>query len=242
MTTDPTTGSMTWFSRGLPQPAVTHFSHPGPLPAIGARCSLFRLGANRWGKAERCVTGLRNYSRLPRHTHHGGVSTENTNAPHAEQHASPEVLGDLRKFSPEIAEKIVNFLRAGAFIETAAAAAGITKKTFYTWLKRGARAETGLLREFSDAVAEAQGTFEVMATAGIAGAAQDGNWQAWAWLLERKFPQRWGKKLEVSGAGGGPIDVRFRGAARAKLEAAIAAVEGAAAGEGDNGEAPEGGG
>ncbi len=163
-------------------------------------------------------------------------------APAAEHDPNPEIQRELRKFSPEIGEKIVNFLRAGAFIETAAAAAGITKKTFYTWLKRGARAETGQLRQFSDDVAAAQATFEVMASAGIAGVAQEGNWQAWAWLLERKFPQRWGKRLEVSGAGGGPIDIRFKGAARAKLEAAIAAAEAGTEGGAGEGSGSEGAG
>lgn len=41
--------------------------------------------------------------------------------------------------TPELAEQIAQHIRAGAYAETAAAAAGIHKETFYAWLRDGAR-------------------------------------------------------------------------------------------------------
>ena len=41
--------------------------------------------------------------------------------------------------TPEVQEKILLHLRVGAYMETAAACAGIAKDTLYNWLKKGAR-------------------------------------------------------------------------------------------------------
>jgi len=44
----------------------------------------------------------------------------------------------------------------------------------------------------------------------IAKAAAGGHWQAAAWRLERKFPDRWGRKTKLTGDGeGGEIIVRL---------------------------------
>lgn len=49
--------------------------------------------------------------------------------------------------TPDLAATVINHIRAGSYVETAAAAAGIHKDTFYTWLREGAkeqrRAEEG---------------------------------------------------------------------------------------------------
>ena len=47
-------------------------------------------------------------------------------------------VGRPTKISKEITEKIVNAILIGAYIETAAAHAGLNKDTFYAWLKAGA--------------------------------------------------------------------------------------------------------
>ena len=63
--------------------------------------------------------------------------------------------GRPTKFTPETQQTIVQAIRANAYIETAAALAGIDKDTFYAWLKQGGREKSGQYREFSDAVKKA---------------------------------------------------------------------------------------
>jgi transposase-like protein len=126
----------------------------------------------------------------------------------------------------EVHDAIVRALHVGAYIETAAAAAGIHKSTLYDWLKRGARekrrAEKGngkgnghRIRKaeaayvaFSDAVKKAMAESELVDIATIAKASKR-TWQAAAWRLERKYPDRWGRKdridASITGKDGGPV-------------------------------------
>jgi hypothetical protein len=101
------------------------------------------------------------------------------------------------KFTPELQKKICDAIRAGAYIETAAAYAGIDKTTLYDWLRRSARDKSGIYTGFSHAVEKALAEAE-MRDLIIIGKAAEENWQAAAWRLERKFPDRWGRKDRVS--------------------------------------------
>jgi hypothetical protein len=64
--------------------------------------------------------------------------------------------------------------------------------------------------EFADAIQKAQADAETRNVALIAKAAQDGTWTAAAWWLERKYPERWGRKErhEVTGKDGGALTVK----------------------------------
>lgn len=113
--------------------------------------------------------------------------------------------GRPTKFTHEVTSKILMAIRAGNYVETAAAWAGVSKQTIYEWLRTGATQAIGKYREFSDAVAEAMAHAEINDVAAISQAAQGykdaegrvvrpGNWQAAAWRLERRNPARWGRK------------------------------------------------
>lgn len=116
--------------------------------------------------------------------------------------------GRPEKLTKQIQDVIVESLKAGNYVETAAAFAGIHKATLYDWLKKGANQSSGKFREFSDAVKKAQAWSEDRDVKLIANAAGS-QWQAAAWRLERRFPDRWGRRErhEVSGPGGEPIAV-----------------------------------
>jgi hypothetical protein len=101
-------------------------------------------------------------------------------------------------------------IRNGAYVETAVALCGISKQTFYRWLRQGETEEApDLIRKLSDAVKKGMAEAEMRDLAVIDKAAQEGEWTAAAWRLERKFPEKWGRRshvqLEHFGAGGGPI-------------------------------------
>lgn len=105
-------------------------------------------------------------------------------------------IGRPTKLSPEVTEKICAAIRVGCYMETAAANAGIHKDTLYAWLKSGANDESPEHVAFSDSVQKALAEAEVTAVERInaAGAEQ---WQALAWRLERRFPDRWGRRDRV---------------------------------------------
>lgn len=101
--------------------------------------------------------------------------------------------GRPTKLTAALAERIFASLRVGAFVEQACAAEGISKDTAYVWLKRGAREAEGPHRDFRDGVYKAQAQFEIAALNGLAGFG-DEEWTSIAWRLERKFPDRWGRR------------------------------------------------
>jgi hypothetical protein len=79
---------------------------------------------------------------------------------------------------PELVATLVSMLRAGNYLEVAARAAGVP-------LER-------LPAEVRDQVEVARAEAEVRGIDRIAQAAGE-NWQAAAWLLERQYPDRWGR-------------------------------------------------
>lgn len=117
-----------------------------------------------------------------------------------------EGAGAPTKLDDDLTGKICQAIRAGNYMETAAAYAGVPRSTLYDWLKRGRdRPDSvygALVEQVELAVAEA----EVRDVALIAKAADDGVWQASAWRLERRYPDRYGRRTrhDVSGR----VDVR----------------------------------
>ena len=124
-------------------------------------------------------------------------------------------LGSCPKLTENMIECIAASIRSGSYIETSAALAGINKDTFYRWLKLAESDEaTDLHRKLSDAVKKAMAEAEVRDLDVIDAAAQGGIWQAAAWRLERKHPDRWGRQARVevqhSGVEGKPIEITDR--------------------------------
>lgn len=112
------------------------------------------------------------------------------------------------KINQSIIDKIVSAIRQGAYIETAAAYAGINKDTFYDWMKKGANEKLERQKAlenkekrpkkyhlqvlFSDSIEKAMAESELFDLSVITQAAKKGTWQAAAWRLERKFPKKYG--------------------------------------------------
>ncbi len=112
------------------------------------------------------------------------------------------------KLTPETQKKIVDAISEGNYLETAAAIGGVSATTFFRWLQEGEQAAAGLKREFWEAVKKAEAEAEALRVSRISKAGKDGNWQADAWYLERRYPDRWGKRIqqEVTGKDGGPLE------------------------------------
>jgi hypothetical protein len=90
-----------------------------------------------------------------------------------------------------VADKLVTMLRAGNYVAVAANAAGISEATLRDWMTRG-RAGEEPYATLAERVERARSEGEVRNVATIAKAATE-RWDAAAWLLERQYPERWGR-------------------------------------------------
>ena len=120
-----------------------------------------------------------------------------------------------------VLEQLTQGLKVGLYREEAAIGAGISVSTFYRWMKEGEahhHAELAAAADNADnadweppehtrqrvvweAVKEAEATAELGMVGLVRKAAFDGTWQAAAWWLERKMPQKWGRHDRVEHSG-----------------------------------------
>jgi succinate dehydrogenase flavin-adding protein (antitoxin of CptAB toxin-antitoxin module) len=95
----------------------------------------------------------------------------------------------------------------GCTRKLAAQYGGIAQDTFNRWIRRGLREEDGKFRDFVNAINEAETKACLGALATILECAEDGNWKAAAWLLDRRYPDSYSRKaslaLSKGDAGGG---------------------------------------
>lgn len=116
--------------------------------------------------------------------------------------AGPKPKPGLRGLTDELHEKIVDAVRAGNYMDVAARYAGVNQETFAHWLKLGRAGiregknnrHTRLAQALDEALAQAE-----VRDLALIGKAAEGQWQAAAWRLERKFPDRYGQKTRVEG-------------------------------------------
>lgn len=88
--------------------------------------------------------------------------------------------------NPDRRERFCEGIRLGLTHALAAQYAGIEPRSFYRWMKRGAQEEDGIYREFHDAVKAAEAKGAAHALAAILKSANEGQWTAAAWMLERR--------------------------------------------------------
>ena len=88
---------------------------------------------------------------------------------------------------------ISKIIEKGNYREVACKLAGIDRKTLENWMKRGERECEGLYGELFESVSQAEGHSEAYSVMLIKRAAPK-SWMAAAWMLERKSPERWGRR------------------------------------------------
>ncbi len=92
--------------------------------------------------------------------------------------------------------RFVKAIEEGNVVETAAQLAGLNSRTVYRYLGR-ARAGEREFSQFSQAFHEAQAKAEATCVARIQTATKL-DWRAASWLLERRRPEVWGQKIQVT--------------------------------------------
>lgn len=124
----------------------------------------------------------------------------------------PAHVGRPSKLTPIVRARLVQALEMGATYELACGFAGIHYSTLRDWMLAGEREldqatqenrdPAGDFYEFSEAIKSAEGRAAVKWLLKIEKAATEGNWQAAAWKLERRWPKVYGRTVveqELSG-------------------------------------------
>lgn len=132
-----------------------------------------------------------------------------------------ELAARVDVLTPEIMARLIELIRAGNYSEVAAASLGIPKVTYYRWREDN--------EDFRDAISKAEGEAEVIALAELRGPEPT---YAPGWYLERKHPDRWGKRAAIV------ADAENRELEKQRLKAEIALLE-AKKLESDRGEATQ---
>jgi coproporphyrinogen III oxidase len=117
-------------------------------------------------------------------------------------------IGRPTKLTAKLTDRICEFIRGGNYISTACAACGISTVTFNDWKARGEKEEEPY-STFLAALKKAEVDCETRLLA-IVDKAAEKNWPAAMTLLERRDPDKWGRRTrqEITGKGGGPVEFR----------------------------------
>lgn len=106
--------------------------------------------------------------------------------------------GRPSKLTPKIKDALLVCLSLGNYVEVACEFVGISKNTYYEWIKKAEQAReqgrTNEYTEFQDELTRAQGAAEINMVKKISKA---DDWKAQAWLLSRRHNARWGKPDEA---------------------------------------------
>lgn len=112
------------------------------------------------------------------------------------------------KISPAVTEAICSYLREGNYIEPSAILAGVCKSTVYNWMKVGNEARrlveqghklTDYQKQcirFLDSVRKAEAEAEADSLRRLDEMSKT-TWQIIAWRLERRHPERWGRRQAI---------------------------------------------
>lgn len=104
---------------------------------------------------------------------------------------APSTIGN-----PELVQQLLAAIRDGNYRETACRAAGISKQTFYNWLKRAEHGDEAAIR-FVDALEKAEAEAERETVSNVRSASKLPQfWAAGMTYLERKYPDRWGRRQD----------------------------------------------
>jgi len=111
--------------------------------------------------------------------------------------ARPHPIGRPPKLSLEMIEQICDLIIEGKPLARAAMLTNISESTLYRWLALGKEIDAEeIYCELVKRVREATecSEFELLQNMRIAGMKTE-NWRATAWMLERRFPEKYGKNV-----------------------------------------------
>ena len=106
------------------------------------------------------------------------------------------MTGRPTKLTPEIQERLIEALGMALTHRLACRYAGVGLSTFYRWMQTGERDDSGIYADFRDAIKRAEAVNAAACMTRIVRAADEGHWQAAAWILERRHPEDYGRRVQ----------------------------------------------
>lgn len=139
--------------------------------------------------------------------------------------ASERRTGRPSKLTDDVQQVIVDAITRGNIYSASAERAGIDYATFKRWMEKGEREEPEFTRyrAFRAAILVANAECQDVQLTRINHAASHGTWQAAAWILERRFPEEWGRKDKVQHEGADAFATFLDEVARKRAEQLAAA-------------------
>ncbi len=98
--------------------------------------------------------------------------------------------------TPQMLDEIGLLLAEGNYIQTVAAFMGITRMTWWNWEQRGEQEPDSIFGEFVYTVKRAQAAAEILLLRQIRLGGE--GWQSKAWISERRFQERWGRRVDIT--------------------------------------------
>lgn len=105
--------------------------------------------------------------------------------------------GRPTKLTPKVTAAVVKALEAGAYLDDAAAFAGIHYATLADWMQKAREGKGQRFSDFAEAVQRAQSKAVVADLQIIKKAAKRGDWRAAAWVLEHRNPAKFGPNVKL---------------------------------------------
>lgn len=131
-------------------------------------------------------------------------------------------MGRPSVFTPQNVKKVTDALRLGATYRMAAQYGGVSYDSLNDWMNKGKKAakyadngqdipqDLDGYYQFYQELQKAEAEAVLGWLAKIEKEANEGNWQAAAWKLERRYPKDYSRNVtEVVGDDGGPVKVHF---------------------------------
>lgn len=105
------------------------------------------------------------------------------------------LMGRPTIFNQEIADRVIEGVSRGLTMKNAASYGGISYSTLNRWRRRGEDCNDADddFRQFWNRLERAKGEAALRLLNCINSAAEGGEWKAATWILERRYPNEWGR-------------------------------------------------
>lgn len=100
------------------------------------------------------------------------------------------------KLTPELAKEAISLVKGGASNADVIAYLGVAESTFYAWLREPQNEAQAALAQ---GLKKAETERKLWHLQRIYKAADDGDWKASAWYLERRYPNEYARTQRITG-------------------------------------------